>query len=353
MHRRTFHSLDALRGLAAIAVVFWHADWLVAPLRPQHGDLAVDLFFVMSGFVIAHAYEKRLQNGLRAHDFVVLRLIRLYPLYILGTMVGIVAAWAGLGSAFGWSSAAWAVAMLPTPSLERGAALYPYNGVAWSLLLEVLVNVVYAFTWRLWSIRVLLAVIGMSAALLVAATVLHGDADFGWTWRNLPGGVARVFFGFPMGVLIFRLFRADEAAPRIHVLAVVAATLVVLAWRPERYGMAFDLVGLLIATPLIVACAVRTEPPRWAIRPAAALGAASYAVYALHLPLLDALKAAAPRAMLEGFAPAPGLAFAAAVFALAIAADAWFDAPARRWLTRLAARDHGAARPRPSPAQVR
>ena len=66
MERRTYRTLDALRGLAAIAVVLWRVDWFVTPLRPRHGDLAVDLLFVMSGFVIAHAYERRFREGLGA-----------------------------------------------------------------------------------------------------------------------------------------------------------------------------------------------------------------------------------------------------------------------------------------------
>ena len=336
MDRRTFHSLDALRGIAALTVVFWHADWLIAPLRPQHGDLAVDLFFVMSGFVIAHAYEARLRDGLGAVDFIVLRLIRLYPLYALGSLIGIGAALFGLADAFDLRAVGWTLAMLPTPTLERGAPLYPYNGVAWSLFLEVIVNIVYALTWRRWTI----ALVSASAALVVAATILHGNADFGWTWRNLSGGIARVFFGFPMGVLLHRLHAQGRLPIRANFLAVVAATVLVLFFRPERFGVAIDLAALLIAAPAIVACAVQTEPPQWARPAAALLGASSYAIYALHLPLLEILTALAPRAALEPYAPLPGLAFAACVFGLAVFADRWLDAPIRarlaRWISRAA-----------------
>jgi peptidoglycan/LPS O-acetylase OafA/YrhL len=334
MQTRTYHSLDGLRGIAALAVVFWHLDWLVAPLRPQHGDLAVDLFFIMSGFVIAHAYEARLQKGLSSWRFVVLRMIRLYPLYLLGTLMGVWVALMGVGEAFDWSTVALSLAMLPTPSFAKGSLLYPYDNVAWSLLLEVVINVVYAFTWRRWTQRALVAMIAASAVLLVLATLIHGDANFGWTWRKLPGGVARVFFGFPMGVLLYRLASAGRLEIRSRFSPVIAATLLLLAWRPERFGIAVDLVGLLIAAPLAVALATRCEPPSWALRPAAALGAASYGVYAIHLPCIALLKAMIDNDRLQALAPWGGLVFAAGVFLLAIIIDAIYDAPVRRRLTQ-------------------
>jgi peptidoglycan/LPS O-acetylase OafA/YrhL len=337
MDKRKFHSLDVLRGIAAFAVVFWHADWLIAPLRPLHGDLAVDLFFVMSGFVIAHAYEDKLRSGLTPGHFIVLRLIRLYPLYLLGALIGLCVSLGGVSATFNIVSAFLSLAMLPTPTLTRGMSLYPYNLVAWSLLLEIIVNIVYAFTWRRWTVRGLAEIIASSSFLLIVATILHGDSNFGWTWRNLPGGIARVFFGFPAGVLIYRLSQQGRLPLRANFFVVMLAAVVLLSWRPSNTGgLILDLVGMLVATPAIVAFAIMAEPPPWSTPIAATLGAASYAIYALHLPLLEVMLAFAPRIAAERLGPLPGVIFAIFILGFAVWIDNWFDGPARRFLMRWA-----------------
>lgn len=83
--RRTFHTLDGLRGVAAGTVLIYHFPSLWSPASAPSAYLAVDLFFLMSGFVIEHAYGQRLATGLGVRRFLLLRLIRLYPLYLVGT----------------------------------------------------------------------------------------------------------------------------------------------------------------------------------------------------------------------------------------------------------------------------
>src|ERR1700754_1815377 len=86
-HHR-YHTLDAMRGVAALSVLLYH--W-----RPQlpwilfgSGYLAVDLFFLLSGFIIAHAYDEKLAKGLGFLDFLALRLMRLCPMLAFGTAIG-------------------------------------------------------------------------------------------------------------------------------------------------------------------------------------------------------------------------------------------------------------------------
>src|SRR6185437_6209521 len=87
--RHAYATLDGLRGVAALAVVLYHyASDLIAP----HGYLAVDLFFAMSGFVIASAYEAKLKDGLDVRGFLGIRAKRLAPLWMLGAIVGFVLA---------------------------------------------------------------------------------------------------------------------------------------------------------------------------------------------------------------------------------------------------------------------
>ena len=87
---RTFHTLDALRGVAAAAVLLFHAAFMYAIAPPAEGQLAVDLFFVMSGFIIAYRYDRDFARGMAVSAFVRLRLVRLYPLFFLGLVLGAV-----------------------------------------------------------------------------------------------------------------------------------------------------------------------------------------------------------------------------------------------------------------------
>ena len=94
---RVFHTLDALRGIAAVGVVVFHMQQAFTPIAAPGGYLAVDLFFMMSGVVLTgHAYEARFRAGMGTLDFMRARLIRLYPLYLLGTLLGIAVTLASL-----------------------------------------------------------------------------------------------------------------------------------------------------------------------------------------------------------------------------------------------------------------
>ena len=129
--RQHFHVLDALRGVAAIAVVTRHLpDQTLARLLPS-SYLAVDLFFALSGFVLAHAYLGHLKAGMTFGQFAVRRIIRLYPLYLLGWLIGAAVALyyvlQGEQSAWKWmASVATAAVLLPTPpGMGVNAAPFP------------------------------------------------------------------------------------------------------------------------------------------------------------------------------------------------------------------------------------
>src|ERR1700679_45238 len=156
--RRKYHTLDGIRGVAAIMVLVFHAGSYFGALGIQisksESYLAVDLFFVLSGFVIAEAYAKRLSKGPSAVDFMKIRVIRLYPLYLLGLLIGTVFILGHLrlgdNSLNQWSGSILAkdflcaLFMLPTPF---SSSLYPINLPSWSLLFELIVNGLYAFLY--------------------------------------------------------------------------------------------------------------------------------------------------------------------------------------------------------------
>ena len=134
----TFPALNAMRGLAAIAVVIFHAHPLFGAQIAPSGYLAVDLFFVLSGVVIAHAYAARLNAGMRVAAFMKIRVVRFMPFYLLGLAFGLVLATALLfaGSSDALSTDKLAIALLLAllfPPVPFGGDIFPLNVPAWSL----------------------------------------------------------------------------------------------------------------------------------------------------------------------------------------------------------------------------
>lgn len=127
MMRRTFDTLDGLRGTAAIVVLLLHVASAETPDLPVFGSayLAVDLFFLLSGFVIGHAYEARLSDGLTFGKFLKIRLVRLYPLYVLGLALAVATpVLMALATRQWWLAKPtavtlpWSVLMLPRPAAD-------------------------------------------------------------------------------------------------------------------------------------------------------------------------------------------------------------------------------------------
>lgn len=199
---RVFHTLDALRGIAAIGVVIFHMQLAFNPLGVPGGYLAVDLFFMMSGVVLSHAYEPRFRAGMGVVDFMRARLIRLYPLYLLGTLLGIAVTVASLHgrNSQGWGQAALlqaavrALLFVPNFSTTPVNQLFPLNIPCWSLFLELVVNLLFVAAWPLLTFRRLIAVCIVSAGIVLVAVVHTGSIDQGSVAASLPVGIARTLF---------------------------------------------------------------------------------------------------------------------------------------------------------------
>jgi peptidoglycan/LPS O-acetylase OafA/YrhL len=342
--KKTFETMNGLRGLAALLVVIWHggSDWY-GNLVPPSSYLAVDLFFVLSGFVIAYSYHGRLANGMTIKQFFLIRLVRLYPLYFLGTMISCAVAliWSLIHLQIGFSLAVairsipFAFAMLPTPSWISGQSygdLYPLNVPAWSLFCEIVVNLAYAASYRLWSIRNIVVMMGISAALMLS---IDFDVNKGWgaggfNWTSMPFGFFRVFYSFPAGVLIHRLtYEKQFSLPRIWNLTVFAIFPFLFVWHSEWSCKLVVLFGF----PLLVAFGSLSEPVGAMRRLCAELGSASYAIYAIHFPLIGFILLAQSK---FGFDPSSryiGSLFLASIVSLSLLVDKWFDNPIRSILT--------------------
>ena len=298
-----FQLLDAMRGLAALLVVLYHQPLeLQSRFHASNSFLAVDFFFCLSGFVVAHAYADRLRNGLTLQGFALIRLIRLYPLFAMSIVIGIVRSFISpvrlqalgtttdLNLLFGSS-------FLLVPNLfvgGLGGELFPLNAPAWSLLLELMANVGYGWAMRQ---RVVIQALGMGGAvslLILIAAVLRGHTlDYGAEMHGLGYGFARVGFSFAAGVALLRHYRRSgqqtlrggKGLFTAAALPVVLLATMLLADRFTKSGF-YQIFVVTLVFPAIVYVGARCAMPKALVPMCAFLGELSYPLYILHVPLM-------------------------------------------------------------------
>jgi len=338
---RQFVALDGMRGIAALLVVSLHLQPFFggAPFRSAY--LAVDFFFALSGFVLAHAYGEKLASGaLSWSGFMRARLARLYPLYALGTALGFVVLVSGrmVGDEGGAPAGAYLVSalasvlFLPSP-LSPNVNAFPFNFPAWSLFYELVVNALYAAAAPWLTNRALWSVVGVAAILLVGVSLAFDTVDLGARKEVFLGGVGRVLFAFFAGVAIHRLHRAWPAARPVPFLVPIVLLLAVAGLGG---ALAFDLFAVLVLVPLAVWLGAQARLGPRAAGVCAALGVSSYALYAVHAPVLEALTRLVAKI---GLSPSVGgaplaLALTAGLVGLSFLLERAYDRPVRAMLGR-------------------
>jgi peptidoglycan/LPS O-acetylase OafA/YrhL len=276
---KRFEVLDGLRGIAALVVVVLHVPPYLFKTVAPGADLMVDFFFALSGFVLAHAYADRLQT-MNPVEFMVRRLLRLWPLYMLGTLLGV-----AVGLATGWGSFAiralgYAVFMAPMVSQPGRELMFPLDLAAWSLFFELVANLVFVLVGRRLTDPVLCVLIAAGLALwAVSGFQLEGAVLNEW-----PIGLGRVTFGFFAGVGVYRLWKA-RPSPRIPAFACVLALASILVM-PAMPG--------ILLCPVLVYVGASAVANGWTRTACIQLGAASYGFYVLHVPLSRAIDLAIP-----------------------------------------------------------
>lgn len=352
--------LDGLRGVASLMVVVFHLFEAYSGGDPEkqiinHGYLAVDFFFLLSGFVIAYAYDDRWAGGMSQWDFYKRRLVRLQPMIIVGGLIG--AALLGLQHSSLFPKletvTAWQVAgvlllsfvMIPLrPSAEiRGwGEIYPLNGPQWSLFYEYIANVLYAVGVRKLSNRWLGVIVALGAAALVHLLVTgpRGDVIGGWALdaEGVRIGLTRVIFPFFAGILLMRLgkrIKVPNAFAACSLLLIVALSLPRFGVGDQRWinGL-YEAACVILVFPLIVAIGAgekSVDGP--SVRIARFFGDLSYPLYITHYPLIYIYTA---WVVDKKMPPAQGVVVGAGVFLVAVAI-AWvslklYDEPVRKWL---------------------
>ncbi len=351
---RQYSTLDAMRGIAALAVIILHEYDIARPLKAASAPLAVDLFYIISGFIVTHAYREKLCAGLGARPFMLIRLIRLYPLYLLGTIIGIfyyVPLYIGNAASHSANNTiAYIVSVLDGlffapqfrwggPSLFSGQMLqdasFPLNLPAWSLFYELVVNLFFCvFLFRLRKLY-LCALMAACFIYMVVSTLPDGGFNVEPQIAYMPMMIARATFSFAMGMLIYEFHSIRMKLPPLLTLVLCAC---VFCLDPSIQNRAATYAIVIFPVlPLLVWCGASVEPPPSLIRSFKCLGAISYTVYAIHYPLRWVFTSMLWAFNIDPGANAPwtALVFIAGLMIVSPWINRNFDAPVRAFLTRV------------------
>ncbi len=307
-----YEILDGLRGVAAIMVVTFHifetyADENRFKQIINHGYMAVDFFFLLSGFVVAYAYDDR-WDRMTLWDFFKRRLIRLQPMVVMGSVIG--------AALFYFQSApvfplvhttpvarmllfmligATLIPVLPSMDIRGWEEMHPLNGPAWSLFFEYVANILYALGIRKLPIKALGVLVFASGCFLVQYLVWgpRGDVIGGWAVdaKQLHIGFARLLYPFFAGMLLMRLGK------RIHVKGAFfwCSLLIVVSLSLPRFGGPahlwinglYESFCILVLFPIIVAMGAGENIAGGAsLKVCKFLGGLSYPLYITHYPLI-------------------------------------------------------------------
>lgn len=360
--------LDGLRGVAALLVLWYHifegyafaGNSMIETFN--HGYLAVDFFFMLSGFVIGYAYDDRWGKGLTMKDFFKRRLIRLHPMVIMGAVLGVITfyiqgcvQWDGTQVAISMVVLSLVCSIFLIPAMPglgyevRGnGEMFPLNGPCWSLFFEYIGNIIYALFIRRLSTKVLTVVVvllGMALAGFVIFDISgYGNLGVGWTLdgMNLMGGLLRMLFPFSIGMLMSRIFKPIKVRGAFWICSAILTALFAV---PYLEGMEticlnglYEAFCVIIVFPILVWIgASGTTTDRKSTTICKFLGDISYPLYVIHYPLMYLFYAWLIKNELytfgETYQMALGVYFGSII--LAYLCLKLYDEPVRKYLAKL------------------
>lgn len=356
-----YELLDALRGVAALIVVWYHIfeGFATSPLDQKfnHGYLAVDFFFLLSGFVTGYAYDDR-WPAMKMRDFVRRRLVRLHPMVVAGVVLGVLSYF--IQGCVKWdgtqvSAAAVLLAALSTLFLfpawpgsfreVRGyGEMFPLNGPLWSLFFEYIANILYGLFIRRLPRRWLMALTVTAGAALAVFAAGNGSGfhnlGVGWTLGglNFPGGMLRVLFSFSAGLLMSRGFRPGAVKGAFWKCSALLVALMAVPYvgKGGVLNGIYDTFCVVVAFPLVLHMAASGKASgRFTGRLSRFLGDISYPLYVIHYPFVYLFFAWLWKG--EGVTFAEALPYALLIFfgciALAALMLKFYDLPVRRRLS--------------------
>lgn len=361
--------LDGLRGVAALTVVWFHVFEAYATSHLDqiinHGYLAVDFFFILSGFVVAYAYDDR-WGRLSTGDFLKRRLIRLQPMVVMGAIIGGIMFYTQGCSVWDVSQVSLGLLVVSTllnmfliPATTgfeiRGVGeMYPLNGPSWSLLFEYIGNILYALLLRRFTTKVLAFFVAVAAVGLALFSIFGPLGDicvgFSMTGDNITGGFLRLLFSFSAGLLLSRVFKPVKIKGAFWICsaAIVAVAAVPRIGGEEHLWMngAYDAICAIILFPLLVLLGASGKTTdKTTTKICKFLGDISYPLYMVHYPFIYLYYAWVKNENLpfgESYLGATALFFGS--IALAYLCLKLYDEPVRRFLAKHLLRKKGNVR---------
>ena len=313
-----YEILDGLRGVAALLVVFYHifeglsfAEGGTLITTINHGYLAVDFFFILSGFVIGYAYDDRFGKTMTLGNFFKRRLIRLHPMIIMGAVLGVVfyclqgcVKWDGTHVATSMIMLALLCALFFIPAtpgagydIRGNGEMFPLNGPSWSLFFEYIGNILYAvFIHRLSNkaLTVLVFLLGIGLAWFALFDVAgYGMIGVGWTLDgvNFLGGSLRMLFPFSLGMLLSRNFKPVKVRGAFWICSIVLLALFCVPYiegnSPICWNGLFEAICILFIFPVLVwigASGKTTD--KHSTQTCKFSGDISFPLYAVHYPVM-------------------------------------------------------------------
>ncbi len=359
--------LDGLRGVAALLVIVYHVfegfafaeGTMIETLN--HGYLAVDFFFILSGFVIGYAYDDRWGKTLNYKEFFKRRLIRLHPMLIMGAVLGVITfciqgsvQWDGTRIATSMTMLALLLTMFFIPAVPgacyevRGnGEMFPLNGPSWSLFFEYIGNILYALFIRRLSTKaltVLVGILGVVHAWFAVANVSeYGSIGVGWTLDtvNFWGGFLRMLFPFTMGMLLSRKFKPIKIKGAFWICSIVLLAIFSVPYLEtvgsvHINGIYEALCVIVIFPALIWIGASGKTTDKGSTKICKFLGDISYPLYIIHYPFMYLFYAWLIKNELYTLAETWPVALAVVVWNIVLAYILlkFYDEPVRKWLGR-------------------
>ena len=316
-----YNLLDGLRGVAAIMVLWYHVfegfafASGTAITTFNHGYLAVDFFFMLSGFVISYAYDNRWKeeskNRLTLYSFFKRRLIRLHPMLIMGAVIGCITFL--LQGSVKWNGSHTDTSMIfialilticfipayPGAGYEvRGnGEMFPLNGPAWSLFFEYIGNILYALFIRKMTniaLAIFTVITGVAFALFAIFNISgYESIGVGWTldYVNFFGGTLRMLFPFSLGMLLSRNFKPIKIRGIFWISAIALFILFSIPFIPSIQGLClngiYEMFCIMIAFPVIVWLAASgNTTDMFSTGACKFIGDISYPLYIVHYPVM-------------------------------------------------------------------
>jgi peptidoglycan/LPS O-acetylase OafA/YrhL len=352
MNHNRYAFLDGIRGMAAIFVLTRHTNnyWHFSLYRSY---LAVDLFFILSGFVIAYAYDEKIKTGaITFQRFVLIRLIRLYPVFLLSLLISAILLIGNLAIKhqvtfpnLSQALSIIAITAIFLPSHMEGSyslfpgndhSLFPINDPYWSLFYELLSNFIYAAIRSLLNNVLLTTIVLLFGISVTVVSRRHGNLDVGYLWNHgsLIAGFCRSIFGVFLGLFIYRhqaKFGQYFSKPNAAWAAFAVVAIILASPSSERFDWVIDAFSVAIIFPIAVLCASQGKSSRLQGL-LLMLGSVSYPIYVLHAPVGE-IVALLFRNIVESFAPFSGVIFVLILTTLSVWIERYYDIPLRKLLS--------------------